>query len=833
MIRPRWQKVLHDLAGDLTRSLLVVVSIAVGLFAIGVIVTLYAVISQDMRASYTQVAPANIFVQAGLFDQDLVDHIAHQPGVARAEGVRALSLRVLNAQGEWQAIDLKSYRDVAQAPINQLHLLEGAWPRKGEVVVDQHKLKDLGARVGGTLRIELPSGHTRDLKLSGVVQDLTVGAFSGGGGFFRAPVQAYLVWDTLDELEQTQTEQFNTLYVTVDGHGSDLAAIQALAGRVSHEFELNDVTVLSSKSISSYDHPNSSLIDAIVGVLLFLGLLVVFLSGFLVTNTLQALMTQQIQQVGIMKSVGARRLQIAGVYMALISVFGVLALAFAAPLAYVVAFRLLDFLASNLNFVLQGERLVPQALGLQAALALLMPQVAAWVPIWQGTHISVREALSGGRIALTTEAQRRRGTPRFFYFAAAAASSKTKNLCASWRLCASVVKGTSSRLISRPLLISVRNIFRHKGRLALTLLTLSLGGAVFISTFNVKVSLDQYIHRLSQYFMADVNITLDRPRRSAEVIQLLQTVPGVGRVEVWATARSELIQPDGSAGDRVQLLAPPAGSSLVQPIIIDGRWIEPGDRNAIVLSELFRLNNPGLRVGDTIRFHVNDKDTDWIVVGFYQMAGKNGGYSAYANYDYLAELTGQTYHALLLRVVGDHPDLTTAEQDRLSQAVEARLAENGIRIADLTTGAFLSGISAEGFAILTAFLLFLSVLTALVGSIGLAGTMSMNVMERTHEIGVLRAIGASDWTLIKMVMTEGVTIGAMSYVLGVALSFPITKILGDAISLAVFGAPSIFGFSATGFVAWLALLAVLAVLASMIPARTAARLTIREVLAHE
>jgi putative ABC transport system permease protein len=121
----------------------------------------------------------------------------------------------------------------------------------------------------------------------------------------------------------------------------------------------------------------------------------------------------------------------------------------------------------------------------------------------------------------------------------------------------------------------------------------------------------------------------------------------------------------------------------------------------------------------------------------------------------------------------------------------------------------------------------------MVGSIGLAGTMSMNVMERTREIGVMRAIGASNGILMSMVMVEGVLIGLISWLLGSLLAFPISKLMADSISLALFDAPSNLGFTPTGFLIWLVVVVILSILASVMPARSAARLTIREVLAYE
>jgi len=191
------------------------------------------------------------------------------------------------------------------------------------------------------------------------------------------------------------------------------------------------------------------------------------------------------------------------------------------------------------------------------------------------------------------------------------------------------------------------------------------------------------------------------------------------------------------------------------------------------------------------------------------------------------------YKARMFEVAASQPGLSAKEQDRLAKVVGDRLAAAGVTVTELSTSAYTSDIISGGFMVLVYFLLFLAALTALVGSIGLAGTMSMNVMERTREIGIMRAIGASDKILMRMVLTEGLLIGLISYVLGAILSFPISKVMADQISLAVFEAPSDFGFTLLGFIIWLVAVLVLSFLASVLPARSAARLTIREVLAYE
>ncbi len=804
MRRPRWRKVIADLWSNRTRSLLVVASIAVGLFALGVMATIYFVAMQDMQRGYAAANPANIFIQSTYFSQGLVDSLDDVEGVRQAEGVRQLSTRLEAEPDKWISIDIEALKDPGEKQINQLTLVEGVWPPgDGEIVIDRYKLEDTNAALGDTVALETPSGKTRQLTVVGVVQDQTIGSFSGSGGFFNAPAQGFINMDTLESLEQPLPNLYNTLFLTVDGDSTDPAHLEAVAATVREEIEKNNLQIFNTALRSIYEHPNLYLARAILAVLVVIGLLVVLLSGFLITNTLQALLNQQVQQIGIMKSVGARRLQIVGIYMMLNLLFGLLALAIALPLSFQVAAWIVDYLSVEMNTAFYGFRIVPQVVLVEIAIAVLMPQIASLLPVLQGTRISVQEALSG--------------------------ISQHHPPNQGWldrRL-------SQLRNYSLLLVISLRNTFRRKGRLLLTVLTLTLGGAVFIATFNVRISLLNYIDQIIQYFLADVNVTLDRSYRIDEIDSLIREVPGVKMVEGWAFARTELVMADGSVGESVALLAPPAESPLVEPILLEGRWIETGDSNAITLSELFRDRFPALKVGDTIRLKVNGEETDWVVVGFYQLAGKVSGFAAYTSYEYLTELTHQAGRAASYRVVASQPGLTRAQQDRLGQAIEDHLARNGITVADATAGMLLGDTASEGFGVVTAFLLFLALLTALVGSIGLAGTMSLNVMDRTREIGVLRAIGAADRILMKMVLIEGALIGLLSWALASLAAFPISILMSNAISQSLFGGSTKFGFTPLGFAIWLAVVIILSVLASVMPARNAAHLTIREVLSYE
>lgn len=802
MIRPRWRKVLTDLWGNKIRSILVILSIAVGLFALGVIVSINSIILEDMRNGYTAVNPANIQVTASGINDQVVDKIRKMSGVKDTEAVHMVSLRIRTPAGIWNRIQLQAFPDFDNHKINLSRLIEGNWPPAyREIVLDQHKIADIGVSLGGQVELELASGKTRAVSLSGVVLDQTIGSAGGGGGFFVAPLQGYISLHTLEWLDEPTT--YNMLYVTVSENPNDLDHIRQVASRISDEIENNRGVVISTVVRLQNEHPNSVYIEAISGVLLVLGLLDVFLSGFLITNTLSTLLAQQMRQIGVMKTVGARRWQIVSIYMVLIFCFGLLAFIIAMPSAARVSYILVDFLSTRLNFMTGSYRVVPNMVIAQALIALLVPQLAALVPIIHGSQINVHEALSG-------------------------ISSKAPAESSWFDRQINLIRG-----LSRPLLISLRNTFRHKGRLALTLFTLTLGGGIFIATFNVQEAMTLYIKRVSRYFLADVSLTMDKPYRTALIQQELVDFPGVKELEGWSYARCEVLLDGDKAGEAVEMLGVPPDSKQITPILIKGRWLTPGDQNAVVLNERFLSAYPTLKVGDLLRLRVNGVRQDWLVVGFFQLAGKSVGFRAYTDYGYLSHLLGQPNEAISFHILSTHNNLTIQQQKLLGSQIEVYLRQKGYSISDVTAGQYAIETSTGGLNALTIFLVFMATLTALVGAIGLMGTMSMNVLDRTREIGIMRAIGASDRMVMNLVIVEGLLIGLISWVVGSLLSFPISNVLSDTISQAIFDAPSILAYKATGFFVWLGLVTLLAVLASVIPARNAARLTIREVLAYE
>ena len=204
---------------------------------------------------------------------------------------------------------------------------------------------------------------------------------------------------------------------------------------------------------------------------------------------------------------------------------------------------------------------------------------------------------------------------------------------------------------------------------------------------------------------------------------------------------------------------------------------------------------------------------------------------AYADYAYMSEFLRMPGRSASYRVItGAH---TLQDQLQVSKTLDRQLRALGYRVSSVEAGLVTQAQTDQMIAMLITFLLIMALLTAFVGSIGLTGTMGMNVLERTREIGVMRAIGAVDFKVMQSVLVEGLVIGMISWCLAWLLSYPISYLLLMIISQTMLSAPVPLAFTLEGVAIWLIVVLVLSALASVLPARNAARLTIREVLAYE
>jgi len=334
-----------------------------------------------------------------------------------------------------------------------------------------------------------------------------------------------------------------------------------------------------------------------------------------------------------------------------------------------------------------------------------------------------------------------------------------------------------------------------------------------------------------RWFNFDAMVTFDRSYRSDRVEHEALSVPGVTKTDVWLQLPARRVRPDGSESGMMYMFAPNVGDEglIRSPAISAGRWLTLEDDNAVVVPSGLFQNEPDLGLGKDIVLKIYGKERPFKIVGTY--VGSTFAAIIYANYEYIAKVANRVGEADALLVTTQAHDAASVEAQ--SEALEQHFERVGLRVSTVTTLPNEKAEAEVSFDAIVALLLVMAILLALVGGLGLMGTMSINVLERTREIGVLRAIGAPNRGVAQVFILEGITIGLLSWVMGSLLAIPMSQGLNAAVGGAMMGVPLTYAYSMPGFWLWLVVVLILSALASFIPARNASRLTVREVLAYE
>jgi putative ABC transport system permease protein len=800
MLSSRWYKVLNDLWGNKTRTILIVLSIAVGLFAVGTIVSARTILSTEMAKSFAAINPSSGTVHTEeLFDEDFVRSVRAMRDVKDADARRTINVRIQTGPGEWANLLIFAIEDYDDIRVNKVRSESGAWPPpEREILIERAALPLINAQVGDVVLIETPDDKQREMRIAGLVHDpAQLPAQIDGSPY------GYISFETLEWFGEDHG--FNELYVVArNGHDKEFA--QQVTNQVKNKAEKSGLTIPMSTTAEPGQLPLDEILQAILLLMGVLGLLSLFLSMFLIVNTVSALLAQQKRQIGVMKAIGARTSQIMGMYLGMVMIYGLIALIIAVPLGSAGSRALSRLMAAYFNFDLTDLSVPPGAILLQIAVGLTVPILASLPPFIANLRVTAAEAMSSYRM----------GKGRF----GAGILDRLLSGANLW---------FARHILRRPLLLSVRNIFRRKGRLALTLITLTLAGATFIGVVSVSATLSRTMDDLMQVYHFDSVVIFERPYRLAKIQQEAGHVPGVVQTDVYGLTPARRVRPDGSEGKMIYLLSFHIGSDLVSgPAIAQGRWLLPEDENALVVDAIMLKDEPDIKLGDEIVLKVDGRERPFRIVGFSLGIVVP---VAYANYPYVARVTGDVGQTSAAIVATErHDERFVAET---TSALEAHFERAGLRVSSVYPVATERAEGEAFFAGVISLLLIMALLLVIVGGLGLMGTMSINVLERTREIGVLRAIGTPNRGVSSVFIREGIAIGVLSWALGSLLAYPLGKALSDGVGIPMLGVPLNFSYSMPGVVLWLVLVVILSALASFLPARSASRLTVREVLAYE
>ncbi|HYW84953.1 MAG TPA: ABC transporter permease, partial [Spirochaetia bacterium] len=493
MRRPRWKKLLRDMVTMRGRMLMMAAAIGLSVLGIGAVLSTLAILTREIRRNYLGTNPASAtVVVAGGVEESLLAAVKAQPGIKDAQARTSVLARFQVRSGVWQPLLLFVVKDFSQMRIATFTPEAGQWPPPtGTILMERAVLPLFGFKIGDSVTVKTPHGPRHEVIVSGTVHDPSLApAWQEQMGY------GYITLETLAALGEPAVP--DELKLSVGTPSFDRGFITSSALGVVSWLKAQGRQVVDIQIPPPAMHPHQGQMTALLTIFLVFGILSLILSGILVATVVSGMLAKEVRQIGVMKAIGGRTAQIAVIYGAMVAIVGGIAVAVGTVLGMAAGRTFSKVVASLLNFTIYNDAIPAWVFVLQAAAGILVPLVISLVPILRATRMTVHEALSDYGVSLNSNA-------------ATGAQPRRR---------------VSDR-VSRKITLAVRNAFRRRGRLVLTLGLLAAGGAMFTMALNVSTAWQVNLENGFKSRHYDFEIRLGKPESVEKVMGLLSAIPGV------------------------------------------------------------------------------------------------------------------------------------------------------------------------------------------------------------------------------------------------------------------------------------------------------------------
>lgn len=788
MFDTRWRKTWRDAWAHRARTLLVVLAVALGLIGGGTVLNAWALVRATTQASYAASHPVAATLTVTPMDAGFLARVRHLSGMG-AVRTRRTAVATLQAGGERKTVVLRALDDVTRTDIGRLQDASGDWPpRDGAITIEHSSLGYSGAVAGQALMLAVAGGQPVPLTVGGLVRDVSVAP-----GWMDHVVYGYVSPATLARLGVPPA--FDELQFTVADPAPSRESVRRLARRVKALADAEGRRVGRIDVPVTGRHIHAAQMESLTLVQGAFGILTLMVCGFLIVNLMTAMLAGQRRELGIMKAIGAGERQLAVHILALAAGLGVLAVALALPVAAWLGRLYGSFQGELLNFPVDRHAIPAWAPMLQAAIGIGLPVLCAAWPVADACRRPVTEALRDTGLPAGTSDKRTR----------------------RW------LQGLP---LARPQLLSLHNAFRQRLHFCSSVLALAVAGAVFVGAGNLRVAVKRSVDRLFDAQRYDVGLRMAAPMPARDLAAAAAAVPGVAVAEAWGNAGAVLADHDGAAGNAFGLLAVLVHGRVLVPALRSGRWLRDAESDGVVIGSALLKDNPDLRLGARLPVLIEGRPVSLRIVGIVDSGPEALAYVAQGG---VVAGYGERASVLVIRA----SERTQAGQLALIQRLRAALESRGMPVA----ASRLQSESRQGIddhlQMVVDFLGMMGWIMIVVGGMGLSSTMSVGVLARRREIGVLRAIGASAGAILGMVQLEGLGLALLGGLLSLPLSLPVSVLLGDAFGDIMFAVPTSLTPEPGVALRWLGLVIAVSVLACAWPARQAMRMPVVKALQYE
>jgi putative ABC transport system permease protein len=779
-------------------------------------------------------SPSTITIPAAL-----VDELAEVEGAARADGrVEAFGVFVIDKDGKPiggsgpPAFGAGWSDAPAGHGIKGLVIDTGREPQgPGEVVLDEFTAEKSGYELGDQVKI---STVFRQASLDPVL--VGTARFAEGGSLNGATLAAFETRAAQD-LFLDGKDAYSEIWVTAE----DGVSQGELRDEVAQELPVGFEAVTGD---DASDEQATDLLDDlsfITTTLLIFAAIALIVGSYLIVNTFSILVAQRSRELALLRALGASQWQVRRLVLAEAGVLGLLGSTLGLGLGILLFFGIrLAFAQFGLDLANTPMVFGPRTVLAAYAVGVVVTVAAAFVPAWLTSRVSPVQAMRDD-IALPEATLRRRSlvgagmvvvgavgiglalfgdVPRAGYVLGLGALLVLLGVTALSALLAGPFLRAARSLYGRWFgmvgTLAGQNALRNPRRTAATASALMIGLALCttmaILGSSAKKSVDEAVEEnfVGDYVVSNVFGVPFSP----VVAEQTAEIPGVSSVNRF---RFQYLDGDFN---RPMVAVDPAEVTKGLKISMSEGSLEDLTEGTVIVSEK-RAEDDGLEVGDEVEIDVPTKQDDYELVGVFeanQVLGDGyvvsldtftaAGFQPSDNYVFVSVDEGARAEVLaaLKALTKDMPLVTVKDQAGLAEEQRGPIDQ------------------------LLALIYGLLALALVIAVLGIVNTLALSIIERTREVGLLRALGVSRRQLRTMIRLESVVIAVlgalMGTLLGVVFGVVLMKDL-ESQGLRVISVPL------GQLLAFLAISVVVGVLAAVVPARRAARLDVLRAIATE
>jgi len=731
MVSALARKSLTDLSRRRARTVFTVVTLALAVASIGLF-AVPALMDATMRAQVRddRLPDLTFSVRPLRLDRAQLAALAALPNVREVEP-RAFFGGTVEVGSLGYAADVIGVPDFARQRVNVVHLAAGALPGSGEVLTDvqnaNHGLARL--RAGETIQVLDSHGLVHDLRVSGEGRNLEGGQTAASNGLLVLYATAGTV-ASLRGVPGYETLAFRLADTRPAAVAATIAAVRRALARLPGFRGFTDLP----QARSAGDWPGRSGFQKFTKFFDVVTVLALLSALVLIANTTTTLVAEQTSEIGIMKALGGRRRQIAVVYLRTVLLLGGLGTVTGVVLGTVLANALTRYFAQSFYQMHAAVGIDVTVTLACVAAGLLGPVLAALPAIRRAVRVPVRDALEATGSAVGGQDAGDRALRRI-------------------------------RFLPRTAQIGLRNAGRRRRRSLSTAVVIALAVGNLLAILGLATSITDTTHASWRDHGEDVKISaLGQRPFDAQAARLIRTTPGVAGVEPMFVTDIELAGHDGYIWAVRQ-------QTMFHYRLVQGRWYTPAEeqaraRVAVVEGDIARVT--GTDVGDRIRVDTASGPLTLRVIGISSNQQENGT-------ALFAPLS--TMHAALTGMPADANDYwvrTTSHDhafiDATRSSIDATLTSAGYDVGNEVE--YISEANeVSSNRTLTTSVAVLGFLIVAISLAGLANTLTMSVLERTREVGILRSIGARGRDVRRIFATETVALAVAGWAIGVPLGY--------------------------------------------------------------